>query len=326
MPSLQTLIPAAAIAWLASTASAAYTIQDVYDSSNFFDGFNFYDGPDPTNGFVDYVNADTANSAGLAGLSADGVYMGVDHTTMSPPNGRASVRLESKKQYTLGLFIADIKHMPGAECGSWPAFWTYGPDWPNAGEIDIMEGVNTQLTNDVTLHTSGGCSMNNPNSQPGSVLSNADCSGTGGCGQTTTDPSNYGTGFNDIGGGVYAMEWTNEAIAVYFFPRYAIPDDISSGNPDPSTWGTPLTNFVGDTCDIGSHFKDHYIVFDTTFCGDWAGGVWGDQCGARAATCEDFVSQNPAAFEEGYWLVNSVKVYTDSGSSKREVVPRSFMA
>jgi hypothetical protein len=116
MPSLQTLIHASAIAWLAGTASAAYTLQDVYDSTNFFDGFNFYDGRDPTNGFVDYVNAETANNAGLAGLSQDGVYMGVDHTTMSPPNGRASVRVESKKQYTLGLFIADIKHMPGAEC------------------------------------------------------------------------------------------------------------------------------------------------------------------------------------------------------------------
>jgi hypothetical protein len=154
--------------------------------------------------------------------------------------------------------------------------------------------------------------MSNSGSQAGSTLSNADCSGSGGCGQTTVDPTNYGDGFNAVGGGVYAMEWTASSIAVYFFPRYSIPSDISSGNPDPSSWGTPLANFVGNSCDIGSHFMSQNIVFDTTFCGDWAGAVWGDACSAQAATCEDFVGQNPSSFEDTYWLINSVKVYADS--------------
>lgn len=32
-----------------------------------------------------------------------------------------------------GVFIADIAHMPGGACGSWPAFWMFGPNWPNSG-------------------------------------------------------------------------------------------------------------------------------------------------------------------------------------------------
>lgn len=154
--------------------------------------------------------------------------------------------------------------------------------------------------------------------------------GNNGCGTTTTDTQNYGSGFNAIGGGVYALDWTSSHISVYFFPRNSIPEDISSGNPDPSSWGTPTTTFGGSGCDIDSHFKDHNIVFDTTFCGQWAGQVWdtNDKCKALAPTCNEYVGQNPEAFKDAYWMVNSVKVYEDSSSKKRAegVMPKPFMA
>lgn len=36
----------------------------------------------------------------------------------------------------------------------------------------------------------------------------------------------YGEGFNQGGGGVYAMEWTSDGISVWFFPRRHIPRDL----------------------------------------------------------------------------------------------------
>lgn len=53
-------------------------------------------------------------------------YLGVDYTTpltVAGGVGRGSVRIESKKTYNKGLFLVDIKHMPGGICGTWPAFW-----------------------------------------------------------------------------------------------------------------------------------------------------------------------------------------------------------
>jgi hypothetical protein len=319
-----------ALACVAGIASAQYHIQDTFDISNFFDAFSFFDQGDPTHGFVSYANSQIANTTSLAGYANGAVYLGVDHTTMNPSGGRASTRMHSNQAYTQGLFIADIQHMPGSTCGVWPAFWTFGPNWPGSGEIDIIEGVNSQATNAVTLHTSGGCSMSNDGSAPGSTLYDPNCNsgnGNNGCSQSTTNAQGYGSGFNAIGGGVYALDWTSSAISIYFFPRYAIPADITSGQPNPSSWGAPQAKFSGNGCNIDKHFKNHNIVFDTTFCGDWAGNVWGSSsCASKAATCTDFVANNPGAFVDAYWLINSVKVYKQGGGQKRGVVPKAFLA
>lgn len=84
-----------------------------------------------------------------------------------------------------------------------------------------------------------------------------------------------------------------------------------------------MAAFSGNTCNIDEHFKNHNIVFDTTFCGDWAGKVWGSnaECSALAPTCDEYVGKNPGAFASAYWLVNSVKVY-QQGAAKREFAIR----
>ena len=331
MFSKATLGSFAALTCVAGIASAQYTLQDTFDTSNFFDSFSFFTGSDPTNGFVDYVGTQTANETSLAGYANNAVYLGVDYTTMNPSGGRASVRMTSNAAYTHGLFVLDVAHMPGGICGVWPAFWTFGPNWPSSGEIDIIEGVNDQSTNEVTLHTSSGCTMSNAGSASGSTLANANCNagnGNDGCSQSTASTQGYGTGFNDIGGGVYAMDWTSSAISIYFFPRGSIPSDITSGNPNPSGWGAPQAMFSGPSCDIDAYFMNHNIVFDTTFCGDWAGSVWSSDatCSALASTCQDYVANNPGDFVDAYWLINSLKVYQQSGSSKRGFVPQPFLA
>ncbi|KAI1431083.1 glycoside hydrolase family 16 protein [Xylaria sp. CBS 124048] len=304
-------LAAGARAQYSAAPQVTFTLQDTYNASNFFQDFQFFTGPDPTNGFVQYADAATANANGLAGFANNGIYLGVDYKTLNPPAGRASVRLTSSKSYTHALIIADIAHQPASVCGSWPAFWTFGPAWPTSGEIDIIEGVNRQTNGTVTLHSSPGCSFSSSSFASGDCGAPGD--GTIGCGNPTQNTRTFGDGFNAIGGGIYAVLWTSDAIQVYFFPRTGrIPSDITSGQPNPSSWGQPLSSFSGGSCDIDSHFKNHYLVFDTTFCGSFAGGLFSSDpvCAAKASTCEAYVGGNPGDFANSYWLINSVKVFS----------------
>jgi beta-glucanase (GH16 family) len=43
--------------------------------------------------------------------------------------------------------------------GTWPAYWFLGPDWPDNGEADILEGIGGNTQNTITLHTGDGCTM-----------------------------------------------------------------------------------------------------------------------------------------------------------------------
>lgn len=70
---------------------------------------------------------------------------------------------------------------------------------------------------------------------------------------------------------------------------------------------------------MDDHFKNLSLVFDTTFCGDWAGAVWNEtSCGQLAPTCDEYVSNNPAAFAEAYWTVNTLQVFQDNGIAANE--------
>ncbi|KAL1986124.1 hypothetical protein VTN96DRAFT_6776 [Rasamsonia emersonii] len=328
MPSSSRLLSLGALALSSSLARPAlattqYTVVNSFAGQDFFNNFAFSTEADPTHGFVQYVDQATAQSLGLINVTPSGsVYIGVDHiSTLSPSDqGRKSVRITSNVGFDQGLLIADIQHMPGSICGVWPAFWTTGNQWPEDGEIDIIEGVNQQATNEMVLHTQGQCTITNPK-QTG-TLTSADCSlssGTTGCVVQGT-ANTYGTGFNSINGGVYALLWTDEAIKIWFFPRSAIPESITSGNPNPDEFGTPLADFEG-TCDIGKEFQTQKLVFDTTFCGDWAGGVYGSsgcpmsQPNNAVGSCVDYVASNPSAFTEAYWEINSIKIYQQTNNS-----------
>lgn len=274
LTTLATILAASRLA-----AAATYSLADSYTSTNFFDSFDFFTGADPTNGFVDYQSAEAASSSGLAGFSQNGIYLGADHTTANPANGRPSTRVSSKKSYTKMLLVADINHMP-VGCGTWPALWSFGPNWPSSGEIDILEGVNSQASNEITLHTAEGCTMTSGPTQLTStkMTASGDCgagNGNTGCPQKTTEKGNFGASLNSGGGGIYAMEWTSSSISVWWFPRgSSLASTLSASNSssaagvDTSTFGTPTAQFTGGSgCDIDTHFKEHNIVIDTTFCG-----------------------------------------------------------
>jgi hypothetical protein len=286
--------------------------------------------------FVQYVDQDTAELGGLIGVTPrGGIYLGVDHTSTLGDDdvGRKSVRIESIPTFTQGLLVADIEHMPASVCGAWPAFWTIGEN-PQDGEIgtssvtgcgigpeyvitrnkDIIEGVNTQSSNTMTLHTAGMCTIDGKG-QTGSVTT-TNCSVTDprGCSVEGLTGS-FGTEFNSVDGGVYAMLWTDEAIRLWFFPRSSIPESIANGDPDPGSFGVPLANFQPSSCDLQQMINDHKVIIDTTFCGDWAAGVFTDSgCPMRdpssyTSSCVHYVATNPSVYREAYWEINSIKIY-----------------
>jgi hypothetical protein len=198
-------------------AAATYSLVDTYDSGNWYSSFTYFTGSDPTNGYVDYLSQSAAQSSGLTNTNNDQVYMGADYTTVNPSAGRASTRVTGNKAYTHGLFIADIAHMPGSICGLWPAYWLVGPNWPYDGEIDVIEGVNLAGTDQITLHTGPGCTINTAGSQGGTTLLQSNCNannGNDGCSVTTTTSNAYGTNFNNVGGGVYATQWESSGVYV----------------------------------------------------------------------------------------------------------------
>ncbi|OJJ76633.1 hypothetical protein ASPBRDRAFT_115571, partial [Aspergillus brasiliensis CBS 101740] len=298
-------------------AASSYQLVETWKGEDFLTAFDFYTGADPTNGFVTYANQSYAESSGLVKVNSNGTfYMGVDHTTKLSSNGpgRESVRIASNKYYDEGLYIIDLQHMPGSVCGTWPAFWSVGKDWPADGEIDIIEGVNKNEANEIVLHTSGTCQISSQTMS--GTLSSTECgedSGTTGCVVEGTQGSS-GTPFNEKGGGVYAMQWTDEFLKFWFFPRGSIPSSITQGEPDVAAFGTPMAHMQG-SCNFAEHFKAQQFIFDTTFCGDWAGGVYStsgcpvSDSSSSFKSCVAYVAENPTAFAESYWEINYIKIY-----------------
>lgn len=87
----------------------------------------------------------------------------------------ARLKTQGKRQFTYGKIEARIK-LPVVQ-GLWPAFWMLGSNinavsWPQCGETDIMEHINTDSLIYGTIHW-----YNNGNASYG--------------GNTTTSPSNY---------------------------------------------------------------------------------------------------------------------------------------
>lgn len=296
------------------------------------DQFNFFTAPDPTKGFVNYKSMAESKRLGLAKTMGTGAtYLGVDTTNKYMDFntfGRPSTRLESKKIYNEGLFVADIAHMPTG-AGTWPAYWTVGLNgWPGAGEIDILEGINEQTANLGTLHTREDCVLDA--SAQGGTLKTSHCSNdytdnwsqwqNQGCSVLMKEPNSYGTAFNRAGGGIYVMDWQAEHIKIWMLTRgTAAATNALSANPDPSSWPKPSFTTEKGTCNISKLFKDHTLVINTSFCGEYAGqDIQWQQTSIYAsnplkyAKCHDYVGAHPEAFIEAYWLINSINVHKRS--------------
>ncbi|CAG8108395.1 unnamed protein product [Penicillium olsonii] len=297
-----------------------YKLVDEYSGPKFFEKFNYFTEEDPTKGFVVYVNGTTATNLNLTHAS-DTAILRVDAATRNAKDGRNSVRIESKKTYDEGLFIFDILHTPFG-CGTWPALWlTDGYNWPSNGEIDVLETTNGgSQGNEITLHTTKGCSMNVKRKQTGQVLANK-CDdtqhGNAGCG-ILGNSSSYGEVMNNNGGGIYALEIRTEGIRVWYFRRDSIPADIGT-KPDPTRWGIALADFPSTKCNVGSHFRNQSIIANIDLCGELAAQAqYYDTMYHCPATCPEFVAMNPGSFVDAFWEFKSFKVYQSSVKLARD--------
>ncbi|KAF9003020.1 concanavalin A-like lectin/glucanase domain-containing protein [Cyathus striatus] len=244
------------------------------------------------------------------------IFLRTDFKTVLNPSGagRNSVRIRSKKTYTTHVAVFNMRHMPQG-CGTWPAVWeTVEATWPNGGEVDIVEGVNDQSPNAVTLHTSPGCTMPASRAQSG-TSGQLDCNtavnGNAGCGVRVATTQSYGPAFNNIGGGWYVVERSATYIKVWFWARNdgSVPAEVKNGasTVNPDNWGVPAAYFPNTSCDFPSHFSAHNIIINLTLCGDWAGSVY-SQSGCPS-TCVDFVNNNPSSFSNAFFDFASIRVY-----------------
>jgi hypothetical protein len=170
---------------------------------------------------------------------------------------RESVRLEGRKRYDRGLFVLDLDHMPAGP-GVWPAFWlTDEGDWPDHGEIDIVEGINNQTRAKTALHTSAQCNMfahvpdyaktgtwdratgipdtftgklnNETNKEADDCWNEAAHQwGNQGCVAIDDQEGSIGEPVNEKGGAVYALEWdpANRYIKSWSFSRDTLPSNL----------------------------------------------------------------------------------------------------
>ncbi|EMD39259.1 glycoside hydrolase family 16 protein [Gelatoporia subvermispora B] len=298
---------------IAHSRRNAYQLTDHFQGQSFFDDWEFFNQADPTGGYVNFLDQQAASQAGLAYVQSDNTtVLAVDDTTqLSVGQNRNSVRISSKKSWNGGLFIADFFAMPHG-CSVWPAFWMVSStaEWPNGGEIDIIEGVNNNQGNQITLHSGADCLLNSTIQTLNSSITNIHCASSPGddpgCSYGLTDPRTFGHEFNMQAGGVYALEWQDSGMTFWFFSRDDIPCDITDGAPDPTSWGTPVAVFPNTGCDMASHFFNQSLVIDTTLCGDWAGPAYtGSGC---PGTCQEAVA-DPTNFSVAKWMINYISVY-----------------
>ncbi|KAF8308406.1 hypothetical protein DL93DRAFT_2063974 [Clavulina sp. PMI_390] len=306
----------------------AYEVEDWFTGDTFFDGWTFFDQRDPTNGAVNYVNQSAASALNLAYTNSDGrVIMQVDNTNDLPYGAlRNSVRISTAKSYNSGLFVLDAIRFPYG-CAVWPAWWMLGPNWPSHGEIDIFEGINLNTQNQYTAHTAANCHINQSPSDPSFAVSTSssfmardDCGPSpdnAGCefiDQNNHGPS-FGEGLNGAGGAVLVMEWKDEGIRIWNFPRYQVPSDLNpsfgfAASPNPDRWDPSFLKaaWESSTCPTSTYFGEMSMVFDITLCGDWAGSSkWYGSSGCPG-TCKQQVMKG-SNFANAVWEINYVAVY-----------------
>ncbi|KAJ4483174.1 concanavalin A-like lectin/glucanase domain-containing protein [Lentinula aciculospora] len=331
-----------------STKATTYSLSQDLSGSKFFDGFKFNEifwqkmgAKDPGSssgnflGNVHFLSQSAAQAANLTYVDSNGrVIIKVDNTTNGAGDstfGRNSVYLESSELMNIGsLMIFDANHIPFG-CSVWPSLFTQGQVWPQQGEIDLIEQVNLATDNRYSLHV-GVDNCNQPTSvasnQTGTIstasgdLSNCTVTpttgqNTVGCVTTETKSNSFGSGFASQGGGVYAMLWDTDGIAMWYFARGSVPSDIGTSNsPDPTTWGEASAWYPASGCNPSTAFGPQIITLYIDLCGAFAGqdSVFAQTCSSVAPNCSSMVT-DPSNYANAYWEINYLRVFSNGQSN-----------
>lgn len=92
------------------------------------------------------------------------------------------------------------------------------------------------------------------------------------------------------------------------------PIEVKNGSTvDPTTWGPPRAQYLGD-CRVNMDKKQELnIRIYTTFCPPLArDDYYRSDCFHTAPSCYQYVANNPSAYQNAYWLINHIKVYEQS--------------
>ncbi len=113
---------------------------------------------------------------------------------------------------------------PPAHAGGGPVSlffsWSQGSDvaaWPAGGEIDVIEGVNNQVSNQMALHTSDGCTLTSSTTSYTGTTNSTNCyegaNDNSGCAISDGNSDSYGADFAAGGGGVWVTELASTGIS-----------------------------------------------------------------------------------------------------------------
>ncbi|GAA6062618.1 hypothetical protein JCM10212_002212 [Sporobolomyces blumeae] len=317
-----------ATAWPSTVQAKTYKLSQSLSGQSLLNAFSWQTGQSDNGGIAMYNSYTDAKKKGLVKVDKRTGAVQLHVSTTPYQAVRDSVRLVSKQTFSGGgLFVFDVKNIPAAQ-GAWPALWFTGSNWPQQGEIDIVEGVHETSMNALSTHTSAGCTMGTTGfygtfMMQGSERTNCDATTTNsqGCGVRSKSKVSYGPAFNKKGGGVYALQWSSSGIRIYFWSRNSIPSDVKSGHPKPSSkWGQPHFYVAKSQCHPFKRFSDLHLVLNTNLCGTWADGVWGTSLSYAGQSqspasitgtnsCQQWVQNNGHAFKNAYWAINSIKIY-----------------